>query len=398
MESEGPLKWGFYMGFTESYTGSQRAVISLLSQLNRNLIDPVLITQRESPMVDDARSLGFCVEICPLPESLECRNEAALQESVLKKFQNANRIRAYNRTIAELLRRRGCQGLWVRSIRGVLLTGRATHSVGIPMIWDIGLEKEVRGLLKTILFTRALLLADRVVTQAASVRTQVFPRWHRKLFANKFRVIKTGIRTARIKQLESAAKKVERVEGKFVILVPATINDRKNQMMMLRALRRLRDELPQLVVHFAGPATDGPYFQELVAYVAANRMDSAVQFMGWRDDVPELMAESDLMILCSRNEGVPQSILEAMHAGLPVIGTRAGGIPDVIESESNGWLVAVDDDEALAEQIRRCVGDPQRLADIASQARQFVIEHHSVDKWCRNYEQLIMELAKASRG
>ena len=120
-------------------------MIAMLSELDREKIAPVLITQRESPLAEEARRLGVPVEICALPPSLESRREAALREPLWNKLANAAQIRSYNSLIQGVLTRHGCQGIWVRSVRGVLLCGTAANRLGIPLIWDIGMEKGSEG-------------------------------------------------------------------------------------------------------------------------------------------------------------------------------------------------------------------------------------------------------------
>ena len=107
---------------------------------------------------------------------------------------------------------------------------------------------------------------------------------------------------------------------------------------------------------------DGPEQSALEAQASALGVRNRVVFLGYRQDVPDLLACADLLVLPSLFEGLPLSILEAMAAGKPVIATDVGGTSEVIEPEQTGLLVPPANPGALAGAIRRVLFD-RRLAE-----------------------------------
>jgi glycosyltransferase involved in cell wall biosynthesis len=103
---------------------------------------------------------------------------------------------------------------------------------------------------------------------------------------------------------------------------------------------------------------DGPLRKEILAQVDALGLSSHVTLAGWRRDMPEIYAASDLFVLTTWGwEGLPLTVLEAMAAGKPIVASRAGGIPEIVVEKETGLLVEPQDAAALAVALTRLVVD-----------------------------------------
>jgi glycosyltransferase involved in cell wall biosynthesis len=130
-----------------------------------------------------------------------------------------------------------------------------------------------------------------------------------------------------------------------------------------------RDGVP---VHLA-IAGVGPDESRLRGLISAWRLDGDVSLLGLRDDVPDLLRALDVAVMSSHSEGAPLAIIEYMAAGLPIVATRVGGIPELIAHDREGLLVAPRDPAALAAALRRLLEDRQlarRLGDAALQRQR----------------------------
>lgn len=123
---------------------------------------------------------------------------------------------------------------------------------------------------------------------------------------------------------------------------------------------------------------DGERCEELRRLAGQLGLASRIHFLGWRSDLETILAELDVVICCSRNEGTPVALIEAMAAGVPVISTDVGGVGDLIEHGETGWLVPPGDPAALAQGIQRLLGDPGLCHRLAASARPVVLERHDV--------------------
>jgi glycosyltransferase involved in cell wall biosynthesis len=113
----------------------------------------------------------------------------------------------------------------------------------------------------------------------------------------------------------------------------------------------------------AAIAGDGPDRELLVG-------DALVELVGERDDVPQHLRAADVFVLSTRAEGLPISIIEAMAAGVPVVATRVGGVPELVVEGETGLLVPPGDPRALADALRRLIGDPELRLKLGSAGRQ----------------------------
>jgi glycosyltransferase involved in cell wall biosynthesis len=104
-----------------------------------------------------------------------------------------------------------------------------------------------------------------------------------------------------------------------------------------------------------------------------------LELLGERDDVPELLAVSDVFVLSSRSEGLPMSVIEAMAAGLPVVASAVGGVPELVVDGETGVLVPPGDARALASALRRLLADPElrrRMGDAGRRRAEQLFDLH----------------------
>jgi glycosyltransferase involved in cell wall biosynthesis len=114
---------------------------------------------------------------------------------------------------------------------------------------------------------------------------------------------------------------------------------------------------------------------------------------GWRRDIPEILAASDVVALPSRfGEGCPNAVLEAMAAGKPVVAARSGGTPEVVADGQTGILHPPGDVAGLRAALERLAGDPQLRAHMGKAGWARARERHSVERFVKAYEALYFKL------
>ena len=156
----------------------------------------------------------------------------------------------------------------------------------------------------------------------------------------------------------------------------------KRMPLLLRAFARARGlfERPGSLVVWGG--SPGEWEDAHPVTVAAEVGDDGIFFAGWRghDDLPHALAACDALVMASVNDSYPQAPLEAMAVGLPVIATRSGGFPSMVNLDPmnpTGWLVAPDDVDALADALVEAVNRPDELRTRGANALAHAREHLS---------------------
>ena len=134
----------------------------------------------------------------------------------------------------------------------------------------------------------------------------------------------------------------------------------KNPLLLVKAFAELRDAPAHLVM-----VGEGSLREKLREYIRSCRLDRRVHLLGKRNDIPECLAASDVFALSSDWEGNPLAVMEAMAAGLPVIGTAVGGVPELVESGQHGILVPRDG-AAFVNALQVMLDDPSKRAAMAN--------------------------------
>jgi glycosyltransferase involved in cell wall biosynthesis len=228
-------------------------------------------------------------------------------------------------------------------------------------------------------------LSDRII--AVSEVQACWLRQTLRLPADRVVVVPNGVDTAHFAQPSSPAAVLREFGigvGEPVFVCIARLASVKDHATLLMALRQVDGHL--ILVG------DGPLRAQLER--ACGEMDLArrVHFAGERDDVRPFLAAARALCLSSIDESQPIAILEAMAAGRPVVATRVGGVPEMLEDGRTGLLVPARDANALAEALRRVVADAGWCARAGEAAQARVARDYSIQSRARQIEDMIADL------
>jgi glycosyltransferase involved in cell wall biosynthesis len=167
------------------------------------------------------------------------------------------------------------------------------------------------------------------------------------------------------------------------------VKDHKN---LLNAFARIARTEPPVFLVVVG---DGPMRAEIESHASNLGISARVKFLGERDNIPELLRAFDVFALNSIAEGISNTILEAMASGLPIVATRVGGNPELVEDDVSGQLIPPRNPDALTAALERYLREPETCRRHGIAARERAEKYFSLNRMASRYEKLYRSLAGA---
>jgi sugar transferase (PEP-CTERM/EpsH1 system associated) len=240
-------------------------------------------------------------------------------------------------------------------------------------------------------------LADAIFTVSGDLR-----EYHARngwISPDRIRVIPNGIDTnlfAPQPELRRAIRERAKLRPHcFVIGSVGRLVAIKDHTTLLKAANVLAQRGIDVHVLLAGAGPELIRHEEYLANSPA--LSSRVSFLGAADNVPEVMNALDAFVLPSISEGMSNTLIEAMSCALPVIATRVGGNPEVVQEDRSGWLFKPGDVADLAEKLERLARSQELRDGFGKCGRARAISNFSLEGMVKRYRQLYMELAE-NRG
>ncbi len=215
-------------------------------------------------------------------------------------------------------------------------------------------------------------------------------------------IIRSGVNVGRMKNVDPEAVARLRAElaprGQKIVVLVGRLTPPKTPQVFVEAAAEISRRHPDTRFVCVG---DGALREQVEALIAERGLGGHVVMLGLRRDAAEIVAASDIVVHSSTNEGLPKTVLEGMAAGKPVVATRVGGVPVVIEDGLNGLLVEKNDPRALAAAIQRLLDEPS-LADRLVENAHLRVDEFSLAKTFQDtqelYERLLLRPAADPTG
>jgi len=233
-------------------------------------------------------------------------------------------------------------------------------------------------------------------------RVVSFSNWSRQLLVESYGVPPAAaafaypsLDTAAFDAAASADRPPDlRADSRFVVCMVGVMNRRKGHQYLIEAAPSILQAEPSARFLLVG---DGELRPSLERQAEAARLNGRVRFLGYRNDVPAVLAASDALVLPSFAEDVPLVILEAMAAGLPVVASDVGGVGEAVVHGVTGLLVPPGDARALAEAIAGLARDPDLTRRMGREGRRRVETTFSLPREIDAYEEMFRSLLAEER-
>ena len=181
----------------------------------------------------------------------------------------------------------------------------------------------------------------------------------------------------------------------MTVTCASRLTPQKGQDNLLLAAGEIAALAPQVRYIFAGAGEDRQRLERLRDYLG---LQGQVTFTGHVDDLPSLLAATDIFCHPSLKDGLPNSVAEAMAMGVPVVASRVGGIPEIVEDGRSGLLVAPHDVHGIRDALLRLIGSPELRGSLGTEARESIREKLDFDAQVTAWEQAVaVEVAEFRR-
>ena len=187
-------------------------------------------------------------------------------------------------------------------------------------------------------------------------------------------------------------------EDTAVIVTAARLDPFKGYTVLLNAMRQVVATIPQARLIACGEGTTGTGYDEHIKQLASNwELDDVAIFCNFRDDLPQIFAGADLFCLPTKMDALPLVFLGAMAAGLPVVGVRSGGVPEMVADGRSGLISEPDEPNALAENIITLLQDQKLAQQYGEVGREIAFHDFDPQKVAQDWASLLHRRLNKSR-
>jgi len=350
-----------YLSPSVTLFGARQVLLALVRELDRDRYTPAAVVLDEGPLTEALRAEGIPVEVVRIGPWRKAKTWPFIPWRLWR--------------IARFCRSVGAEILHANDFWATPWALAAARFAGRPTVVASVHNRPGRSRLRRYKLHRAAML--HVISKAVQSE---FDHWPDR--DERTRLIYSGVDLAPFESAQPGEfRKSESIpRGAFLVTVPAHISRRKNQLMLIEALGLLTDASPRIEVALVGGSKEDDYLAEIRRRADELGVADRLHVVGFRRDMGAVYAESDLVALVSAEEGLGLVAAEGMAAGRAVVGTRVGGIPEVVADGETGVLVDEGDVGSLAEAVRRLAGDAELRRGLAVSGRGRALELFSARK------------------
>ena len=363
--------------------GAERLMIPILEKLDRDVFEPrvcVFHVINRNPVADAIQASGVAVDLLPVPYMRDISAIPRLYR-YLKEKQ------------ADLVHTQ----LELANIMG----NAVAKLLKLPSVCTIHTIPSQEMKLKSKLHQEVELLSLRLFCDHVISVSEGARQFHlsiNKVSSEKVSTIYNGIdlvnfvKTDRQAERGHVRKELGIPETANILATVAVLRPLKGIQFMIRAMPAILAKYPNVYYLIVG---SGTYEETLLKELDVVGVKEHVIFAGMRSDIPRILAASDIFVLPTLTEALPTVLAEAMAAKLPIVASKVGGVPEMIRDGENGYLVAPEDSDGLAQACIRLLSDPQKSATMGTEGWEIVNKKFNIERQVGQLKKLYLDLLQA---
>ncbi|HBP19375.1 MAG TPA: glycosyl transferase [Planctomycetes bacterium] len=358
-----------------TWRGGEQQVLYLMNGLAERGVTQAIVAQPGGPMAERARERGH--------EVIERRMRGEVDLPAVFALGRAIQAGGYNLVHAHTSHAHTLGALAVRLAGGkprpkMIVARRVDFSIFRRSFFGLNGLKYKHGV-------------DQYITVSEAIRQVLIKDG---LDPGSIECVHSGIELRKIldapERTAELRAELEIPDGHAFVGNVAHMADHKGQRYLIEAAPKVLAEHPEVTFAIVG---DGELRADLLAQAEELGVSGSFRFPGFRRDVPSLLKAMDIFVMPSHMEGLGTSVLDALTAGLPVVGTEAGGMPEILLHEETGLVAPIRDADAIATHLLRLLREPELAKRLAEAGAKRVAEHFSttsmVEGTLRVYRRLL---------
>lgn len=349
-----------------THGGSERQLYELVRSLDKRRYKPIVICLSEAKEPYGPMLKNEGIHVYYLNRSKNYDLKRVLLTARLLDRENVDIVHSY---------------LHIGNGYGILAAMLKGERRFIPSIRS---KETKRSLFIRITDWMAMRYARMIVVNSEEGKRFVMNQW--RVAEDRLAVIHNGVDLGKFLPLDTRSKQ-KKDDSNFIVTMIGKNTYAKNVDMVLEVAAEVHNEFENVHFWLVGPGLDSDTFSHVKQV-----QEGYVKPLGSQDDILSIMNDTDLLILTSRSEGLPNVIMEAMAAGKPVVSTDVGGVLELIKDGQNGFLVSSEDVNGMAEKVKDLIKDGSLRKRLGRNAAAFAREHFSIDNMVKKTEDLYNRL------
>lgn len=353
--------------------GAEVMLFNLLSRVDKKHFNCIFCSYKKSG------------KVFGLMEKSNCKIEF-LKEGISKKKQLKKIINKYNIRIAYLTTYKFLpEALLLRGLGCKILYHMQNH---LGMSHGSLPQKNRKRLLKII-----YCLSDRLIACSNIVKGQFS-----FIKNNMVQVVFNGVDTVKYSGRNIGRNKLKSnyripLSYKIVSLI-GRVTPGKGQKIFIRACREIKDKYGKVKFFIIGECVNRVYSRELEEEARRLSLSKDIIFTGFKSNIHEFIRDMDIIVLPSKDEGMPVSLLEAMASGKAVIGIKKGGTSELVKDKKTGILIRSADKENISRAVLSLLSNDRKRIYIGSNARKDIARKYNINVFVKKLEAIFKEVAK----
>lgn len=396
-----------YIDHCALMSGGEIALLNLVKALDRSRFEPIVLLCSDGPLVDHLGSAQVETHVIPLDPAIANTRKDSLGISTLSQIGSMVRSWRYVQRLKEFIQTHHIDLVHTNSLKADILGGVAARMASRPLIWHVR-DRIAEDYLPAVVSHAFRFLCNFVphvviANSASTLDTIQRRRDERSAVVYSGTQIRSGqsvIHDGLNPQDFSRSNVDSTTAIDPVVGLLGRIAPWKGQHIFIRAASAVLQVLPRVRFRIIGKVMfeESDYEVQLKQLVNELGVSHAVTFSGFRSDVANALSELTLLVHASTvGEPFGQVIVEGMAAGLPVVATNGGGVPEIVVHGRTGLLVPMNDTQAMANAIVTLLSDPHAAREMGRKGKERALSTFSIERTARTVEKIYDQLLQEHR-